>query len=289
MKFQTELVVKRNWKYLIILDACRYDYFKKICWDYLDGKLHAVISPASNTIEWAIKTFQRKRKYNDVVYISTNPNINSKLEIQNFDAKAHFYRIIDVWDWGWDEESGTVHPKVVTRAALEAIKLYPRKKFIIHYNQPHTPFYLGGQFIGLGQEHKRKNPRTRRHSFEKILHHLHFFPPSFRKLVGHDIIRKAFGIGTIWKFKSLVGLPPSNPQEIVFLQLGKKGVREAYEETLRLALKYVAMFAKRVSGKIVITADHGELLGENNDYGHPPMRRDPVLVIVPWFEVKGGR
>jgi len=69
---QEDLIWNKSWKYLIILDACRYDYFKRLYKRYLGGWLKKVISPASETREWLMKIF-RGKIYLDIVYISANP------------------------------------------------------------------------------------------------------------------------------------------------------------------------------------------------------------------------
>ncbi|MHA1210691.1 MAG: hypothetical protein ACTSP1_16415 [Candidatus Freyarchaeota archaeon] len=104
-------IMNEEWDYLIILDAWGYDYFSNLYIDYLQGELEKVYSPASCTPEWRKKSF--KGYYKDVIYISANPYINSKVEIEGFSAKNHFSKIIDVWNWGWDEKLGTVHYGVV--------------------------------------------------------------------------------------------------------------------------------------------------------------------------------
>jgi len=49
-------VMDEEWDFLIILDACRYDYFKEIYKNYLDGgNSMKAISPAIETIEWCQK------------------------------------------------------------------------------------------------------------------------------------------------------------------------------------------------------------------------------------------
>ena len=85
-----------KWKYLIILDACRYDYFEKVYRDYLEeGVLERVFSPASGTLQWLTLTF--RGYYRDIVYVSANPYVNSKMEVEDwhgttkFDARKHFY------------------------------------------------------------------------------------------------------------------------------------------------------------------------------------------------------
>lgn len=68
-------------------------------------------------------------------------------------------------------------------------------------------------------------------------------------------------------------------------------VRRAYVENLELVLEHVAALRDALDGKIVVTADHGELLGDRlrpipvRGYGHPPGLRVPALVRVPWLEL----
>jgi len=134
-------VMKEKWDYLIILDACRYDYFAKIYKDYFSGKLEKGISLGHGTLEWLKKNFTDY--YHDIVYVSGNPYANSKIGVRGFDAKKHFYKVVDVWQFGWDEKLGTVPPEKINFAALEVIKRFPTKKFIIHYIQPHAPYIFG--------------------------------------------------------------------------------------------------------------------------------------------------
>lgn len=68
-------------------------------------------------------------------------------------------------------------------------------------------------------------------------------------------------------------------------------VRRAYVENLELVLEHVAALHDALDGKTVVTADHGELLGDRlrpipvRGYGHPPDLRVPALVRVPWLEL----
>ena len=70
---------------------------------------------------------------------------------------------------------------------------------------------------------------------------------------------------------------------------GVKGLRKAYLENLRLVLEYVAVLVDRAlkinpSAKVIITADHGELLGEEGLFNHGIDH--PLVRIVPWLRVK---
>ncbi|MFX0134903.1 MAG: hypothetical protein ACFFDN_14775, partial [Candidatus Hodarchaeota archaeon] len=180
---QEKLINSHQWDILFIFDACRYDYFKLVYSKFfyaLDlnftGSLKKVISPASGTLEWCSNVFT-KSNYKDIIYVSSNPFVNSKGystrsqkgNILSFYPKDRFYQVIDVWDFGWNNQLNTVPPNEVNKVLLEIIKKYPNKRFIIHYLQPHAPYLY---FIKLGFRQysgfERKN-RVEKFPFKKIL------------------------------------------------------------------------------------------------------------------------
>lgn len=265
-------LMAENWDFLIILDACRYDYFKRVYRDYLpSGSLKKVRSPASNTLEWCKKVF--RERYEDVVYISTNPFINSVREIRGFDAKEHFHKIVDVWNWGWDEKLGTVHPETVNLAAQKAIDASLGKRFIIHYLQPHGP-YLSLGFLGSLVVSRRFAYGEGGSKFAKARF---FFGKMGERILGQKVL---------WKLRELIGLPPIDPLDAALRVVGEEGLRKAYEENLKVVLNHVAELLPKLHDKIVITADHGELLGEGGLYGHPTGLRVPAVVEIPWLKIE---
>ncbi|KXB07007.1 hypothetical protein AKJ52_01190, partial [candidate division MSBL1 archaeon SCGC-AAA382C18] len=136
LKKQEKLIQTTNWDYLIILDACRFDYFEQLYENYLEGKLRKVESPGSQTWGWFTGSFDKY--YEDTVYISSQPGINSQQET-DYKASEKFYNIIDVWDWGWDDRLETVPPKKVNVGFKKAEAKHPDKRKVIHYIQPHAP------------------------------------------------------------------------------------------------------------------------------------------------------
>lgn len=69
--------------------------------------------------------------------------------------------------------------------------------------------------------------------------------------------------------------------------------RRAYRSNLEIALPTALQLADQLTGRTVITADHGELFGKRQfpipirAYAHPPGLRDPDLVRVPWAVIEG--
>ena len=71
-------------------------------------------------------------------------------------------------------------------------------------------------------------------------------------------------------------------------EISLEKIRGAYEDNLRLVLDYALRLVEAIRGRVVITADHGELFGEYGLYSHPHGVYVPELVTVPWIELQGG-
>ena len=54
-----------------------------------------------------------------------------------------------------------------------------------------------------------------------------------------------------------------------------------------MALEQVARLVEELDEEVVVTADHGEALGEHNDWGHQEESNNPKQYTVPWLEVEG--
>ncbi|MHA1832385.1 MAG: hypothetical protein ACTSV7_00200 [Candidatus Baldrarchaeia archaeon] len=51
MKTEIVNVMEEDRDFLIILDACRFDYFSEVYGDFFDGKLEKIISAGCSTVE----------------------------------------------------------------------------------------------------------------------------------------------------------------------------------------------------------------------------------------------
>lgn len=232
---QRELISRTNWKMLIILDACRYDYFKEEC--NLKGRLIPAVSEGSSTIEFVKETFPGK--YEDIIYVSGNPFISNH-EFEGWRGTDHFFRVENVWYYGFKRVGGvqTVDPSEVYKAAKRMLALYPEKRIIVHFMQPHRPF-IGGEFGSL-----------------KI----------------NLMTLNRYRARMMWK-------------------LDTETLIRAYRTNLRLVLRWVKKLIEEIWGKVIITADHGNLLNPRLMAlladTHPSYLNHPDLRIVPWFETMG--
>jgi len=163
-----------------------------------------------------------------------------------------FHDIVPLYETGWDEELETVPPEVVTETLISASEDYPRKRLIAHYMQPHFPF-IGPQGRSLDQVGLPKG------SFAES-------SPDSDQTVRNVWRNLQYGIGDV-------------SREIVI---------EAYRENLQLAIKSVDRALSKVSGKAVITADHGNLIGEwtwpipARGYGHDKGAHLDGVLKIPW-------
>ncbi|RKY08910.1 MAG: hypothetical protein DRP66_03470 [Planctomycetota bacterium] len=277
-------VMSEKWDYLIILDACRYDYFEQVYKDYIQGDLSRVVSAGSCTNEWRDKSFSDY--YEDIVYISANPQICADQPVYDYCAGEHFSEVHEIWKDGWDREKGTVLPQTLTEAALEIISRSPNsgKRYIIHYLQPHAP-YLGlshetGGYLNADINKVRSLVGAGGNA-----------PVSGFKVKLFRLLMRLFERNRLltnkpqWFLRKFLAIPPKAPLEAAWRSAGRCGLRKAYKANLTAVLQQVAVLIRNLSGGIIVTSDHGELLGEGGCYGHPPGSTNPLLLTVPWLVV----
>lgn len=224
-----------DWDNLIILDACRYDYFEEYYEQVgLNGKLESRISRGSTSREWARGNFHGEDKF-DSIYISHNSwpqKIRRELG-ENHRSLYHVEIIQDNY-----REKGHMRDacdKLFSRS-LELQAEYPNKRLIIHYIQPHRPYVDANGDIILDYKHT-----------------------SVTELKRNGVSRGDF--------------------------------RDAYRTTVIHILNHIKGLLGELMGKTIISADHGELLGDRMSpipypsYGHPEGVYTEDLVKVPWFIV----
>lgn len=154
----------------------------------------------------------------------------------------------------WDPDLGTVHPHSVTSAAIEAAESYPQKRLIIHYMQPHVPY------LGPTAESYR----------DKI--------GGWDKYVAFNSKSESKDGSPVWKL-------------LLDGDITHEEVMKAYTETLNIVLTHVSELLPELTGKTVISADHGEMLGERlfpysrRKYGHTPYKKEE-LRLVPWQVIR---
>ena len=118
-------VMSEDWDNMYILDACRYDYFKKV--NAIEGDLRPVISKGGHSRTFMEENFVG-RKLHDTVYVTANLHAD-------FLDQDIFYTVEMI---PYSERN----PERVASCARKMHQRYPDKRIIVHFMQPHKP-YLG--------------------------------------------------------------------------------------------------------------------------------------------------
>lgn len=120
-------------------------------------------------------------------------------------------------------------------------------------------------------------------------HIIHYLQPHYPFIdteledIGRDILEHESGYSDIW------GLQMEGK-----INLSQERINRAYYKNLELALDAIEDLIDNISGKIVITSDHGNVVGERahpipiKEWGHPSGIYIPELVEVPWLVIEKG-
>lgn len=247
-------LMAEDWDNCYLLDACRYDMFADL--NPFGGDLDCRISKASSTPGFLEANFGETTHY-DTVYVTANP-MHAVDEWCDVDLDTVFHAVVDVWKEDWDADRGTVPPERTAAAVRDAAKTHPDKRLLAHFTQPHHPFIgpTGESMADLGMRGREKalNPSAG---------------------VSDNSSRK------IW-------------ERLERGEVSKRRVWRAYRENLELTFPHIESLLEDVSGRTVITSDHGNLVGEflwpfpKRGYGHPVGLAAPQLLKVPWLVIDTG-
>lgn len=249
-------ILEKDWKYLALFDACRYDYFKEMYRLSLGsiGHLQKARCTSLGTIEWQKELLG---DCSDVIYLNTTIRFDCRF------AEHGFFKVVNVWEKGWSKKLGTTPAKAVNDAFIEQVKKHPDKRIILHYMQPHTPYVLlGGQPSNTIKKHLNEERGEK-----------------------HQIISDLISESTAWTIKKWLRIKPSLPIEAHYMKFGKHGVIEAYKNEIRLVLYHVQKLIIAYPGNWVLTADHGVTVGERGRFGHCRVNKKEVYE-VPWLEIE---
>lgn len=235
----SDILHKDDWDALIILDACRYDTFKKLYKDYIpDDLIYKPLvkanSEASQTIYWLYKHWPN---FYDILYISGNPYINSTdTVVSKYKGNQHFRKVVDSWDWGYSKKTSRIEPNRIAKDALKWEKtLQEKSQMIVHFMQPHSPYLFKD-----------------------------------KKFKWYEMLRNRVPVNLLPKrLKTWIG--KNYKREDVYSRLDCENdvILEAYERNLRSVFPYVTDLAMCWKGKkVIVTSDHGEYLGEDGRFGH---------------------
>jgi len=134
---ETEPIYEKEWDNLVIVDACRYDLFEQVT----EEKVEKRVTVGGGTPKYIQNTFSTQ-DFHDVVYITANPWFTpEKFErLAGRRPEDVFHTVFHTYADKWDQENSTVLPEKVVEDVETAEKLFPDKRKIVHFIQPHHPF-----------------------------------------------------------------------------------------------------------------------------------------------------
>ena len=236
---QESLLANKAWNILIILDACRADFFDTH-WPCTE-----VVNATANVTYRFIHKLARILVEQEVLFITANPVVSR--ELANYDALPNYhFSVARVYEYGWGHygplKLPSVHPVTVNQVVTEYLAEFGQpRRMVIHYLQPHAPY--------IGQ---------------------------------HSLPQACWGNN----MNDALSLEMNRMPEIKAAgkagQLDISKLRMAYYENVELVAGYVKALLPSLCGNVVITADHGEMLGENNEFEHSCLPIYPELMTVPW-------
>lgn len=247
-------VMERDWDYLILLDACRYDFFADQ--NTIDGELDSVFSAGSHSKEFCRKHFA-SREFYDTVYVTAN-GYGARIGAETF----HDLVFTDESDAVADVDilHSTMQglaPQTVSEAAVRAHERHPHRRLVVHFMQPHMP-YLGDRAAELRRRVEQDGLVVRSRDPEKIAQ--------------YDVSNSDVVSGLDGAYRNGV--------------ITADELREVYAENLDIVLEHVTDLIDQLDGKVVVTADHGEYLGERGLAGHYEHEYTEALRKVPWLVVE---
>jgi len=138
------------------------------------------------------------------------------------DIDRVFHDVVDVWEDHWDDELNTVRPEPVAEAVRAAHEAYPNKRILGHFIQPHQPF-IGSTGQSIDEDGMM----------------------AYRKISGEQTDTR----GQVWK-------------RLENSEISADLTWQAYAENLELVLPHVMDLVENLTGRTVVTSDHGNLLNE---------------------------
>lgn len=254
---------------LIILDACRHDYLKNVFTDFFSGELSKKWSEASRTPHWVPNTWTKDY---DITYISGSPWVSSDSRYKSeptggttwdtsYRPTEHFETIVPVIATDWSSDLYTTKPRAITDSVLRHLSSEENTRIVVHYMQPHKP-YIADKSGNYTSEpvipvHKKSNEPGKE-------------------------ARDKVGKADVPRYRIRDQIKDGN--------LNIEELRNAYRNNLRAILGEVNTLIEHIDpeSKTVVTADHGEFLGEriygSRKFMHPDQMH-PILREVPWLEI----
>jgi hypothetical protein len=143
-----------EWDVLIILDGCRLDTYREVV--NPDAGIRVTMGSCSG--EFVERNFS-DYDFKDTICVTGNPHYSEKIfkDLTGKAPESVFHSVFNTFENKWDEENGTVLPEKILEDFKTAEKLFPEKRKILHFMQPHHPFVksdLDDDGVGIGESER---------------------------------------------------------------------------------------------------------------------------------------
>lgn len=134
---RAEPLIEKEWDNLVIIDAARHDIYQ----EEINSEAESRITQESNSGGFIEKNFS-EGDWSDTVVITANPFYNKEHFKKRTGRELDdvFHTVFHTWKTEWNEKEGTVMPEDMIKNIKTAEKLFPEKRKIAHFMQPHYPF-----------------------------------------------------------------------------------------------------------------------------------------------------
>jgi len=233
---------------LIILDACRYDFFMKLAPKFFKGEVQVAISEGAFLPNWIPLLLKSLCKYGSTrIYRATSSWKPHNLKLMDFLVKGEDCLELVELEPNELKFLGVVSPWEVN-AIVETEGL--TKRTVVWYMQPHFPWL--------------RYPNMSLKLLPEVI--VYEFVPA--TLVKKRINKKGINRNMLTKFYV---------SNLLLVLEATRALLNTLNERYKIFDEY----------KIVITSDHGELLGEYGLFFHSPGYKLPQLIKIPWMDVYG--
>ncbi|MBO4246198.1 hypothetical protein IL252_00015 [Halomicrobium sp. IBSBa] len=244
-------IFSEEWDLLLVLDACRVDAMREVADEYpFITDVDTIWSVGSSSHEWTVQTFSTRYKgeIEETALISTNPFATATFRDE---LNPPYQRAFPIGSLAWNP---------VRKTDFAYFEVVSTDRTNLGGNVP--PSKATDRAIDIGRQSVA----------DRMV--VHYFQPH------RPFISRTDDPATESK---LVYDRPYNKYEAG--EISHEELWEGYIENLRAVLDSVGLLLKNIEAeRVVITADHGQLIGELGLTGHPPGLPHPAVKRVPWVE-----
>jgi arylsulfatase A-like enzyme len=248
-------VYEREWDMLIVLDACRVDALQAVASEYpFVNSVGSIQSVGSSSHEWMAHTFTSE--YREEIHRTAYTSPNGFSELCFLDDEYPPRRTVPFGSFNWD---------VVDAADFALLDINWQRGQNPEFGIV-PPRFMTDRAVHIGRET----------TFDRLV--VHYYQPHVPYLA-----------------RAVTEDRPTTPLESdPWAQLRQGGATreeawELYLDNLRFVLDDVALLLANLNAdQVVITADHGDAMGEFGAYGHPEGLPHPETRRVPWVETSAS-